>query len=401
MTVNTDINAIRAVFERGGIVDTVLPTRDDLYARMTSGQKLRCYIGFDATGPALHLGHARNIMFLEDLRKLGHEAILLFGDFTARIGDPSDKAATRKQLTTEEVNENVRLWRQQVAPLMDFDDPVNPPRVMFNNDWLSQLSFEQILDIASQFTVQHMMERDMFEKRLDAGTPIHLHEFMYPLMQGYDSVAMDVDIELCGTDQTFNALAGRTLQKRYNNREKFVIAVSLIANPKTGKLMSKSDGTGVMLNTTPHEMYGALMAQPDELCEVFLKQCTRLPIEHIDERLSDDPMKLKQFMAHSVIAFIYGTEVADAAAVAWSATFSDGGIPDDAPTIDWADELLVDVFVRENIVSSKGDFRRLLEEGAIKIVLENGDESKVADPAARLTQGAAYRIGKKRFLRVN
>jgi tyrosyl-tRNA synthetase len=217
----TDKNRIEEIFSRGTVVE-VLPSREAFIEKLMSGQRLRMYIGFDPTATSLHVGHAKNIMFMEELRQLGHEIIILFGDFTARIGDP-DKNSTRKQLTEEDVKHNVSGWMQQVAPLIDFQDPVNPAKIMYNSVWLSKLNFSDIISIASNFTVQQMIERDLFAKRLAANAPIHLHEFMYPLMQGYDSVAMDVDVEVCGNDQIFNALAGRTLMKRMKDKDKIVV----------------------------------------------------------------------------------------------------------------------------------------------------------------------------------
>ena len=266
MKVITDTKRIEEIFLRGTVVD-ILPTKAELMKRLMSGERLRMYIGFDPTSTALHLGHAKNIMFAEELRQLGHEVIVLFGDFTAQIGDPSDKAATRKQLTPEDVKKNVAGWMTQVKPLLNFSDTENPPLIKYNSEWLSKLSFAEVVNLAAHFTVQQMLERDMFAKRLKENIPIHLHEFMYPLMQGYDSVAMDVDVEICGTDQTFNALAGRTLIKRLKNKDKFVIALNLVANPKTGELMSKSNGTGVFIDQSSNSLFGAIMSLPDPMIE--------------------------------------------------------------------------------------------------------------------------------------
>jgi tyrosyl-tRNA synthetase len=187
-----------AILNRG-IVVNILPDRKSFVERLASENPMRMYIGADPTSTALHLSHAKNYMLLEEFRKLGHEVIVLFGDFTAKIGDPTDRLSARKQLTTEEVMENVKHWVEQIRPLMDFDAEVNPPVVKFNSEWLSKLSMEDVVNLASNITVQQMLERDMFEKRINEQKPIHLHEFLYPLMQGYDSVAMDVDVELCGT----------------------------------------------------------------------------------------------------------------------------------------------------------------------------------------------------------
>ena len=215
MKISKDEEKIDELISRS--VVEILPSKEGFKELLLSGKKIRFYIGTDATGTSLHLGHATNYMVLERLRKLGHEAIFLIGDFTAMIGDPTDKSAARKQLTREDVKNNVKTWLKQIEPIVDLNDSKNPVKILYNCDWLSKLSFEDVINISSNFTVQQMLERDMFAKRLEENKPIHLHEFFYPLMQGYDSVAMDVDMELCGNDQKFNALAGRTLLRKLKN----------------------------------------------------------------------------------------------------------------------------------------------------------------------------------------
>lgn len=231
--IDTNNEKIEEILTRS--IAEILPTKDGLRNELKSGKRLRIYTGTDATGTSLHIGHATNYMVLEKLRRLGHEVIFLVGDFTARIGDPTDKNETaRKQLTREQVIENVKTWIDQVRPVIDVDNKENPVRILFNNDWLSKLSFEDVINLASNFTVQRMIERDMFQVRMQSNKPLYLHEMLYPLMQGYDSVAIDVDVEMCGRDQKFNALAGRTLLKKIKNKEKFVLITTLLENPKTG-----------------------------------------------------------------------------------------------------------------------------------------------------------------------
>src|ERR1035437_3298275 len=229
----TDASKIDEILSRS--VSAIYPSTDEFRKALLSGKRLRIYLGADATGSQLHIGHATNLIILERLRKLGHEIIVLFGDFTAMIGDPTDKRATRVQLTEEQVKKNIKSWETQVGKVIDFKDKTNPARFVKNSTWLSKLNFKDLIKLASNFTVQQMIERDMFEKRLNENKPIYLHEFFYPLMQGYDSVALDVDVEVGGNDQTFNMLAGRTLQKIYNNKNKFVIVTTLLVNPKTNK----------------------------------------------------------------------------------------------------------------------------------------------------------------------
>ena len=249
---------------------------------------------------------------MEKFRRLGHEVIILFGDFTARIGDPSDEKSTRKQLTKDEVDANVKKWKKLVEPLMDFQSKENPPRIMYNHDWLSKLDFTDVVNLASNLTVQQMIERDMFQARLKDNKKIHLHEFLYPLMQGYDSVAMEVDVEVCGTDQIFNALTGRTLLKKLKNKNKFVVAVTLMENPKTGEMMSKSKGVGVFLDASPEEMYQEVLSQPDEMIEILFINCTWLGLEEISDIMKKaDFREAKMQLAYEITKIFHGEKVVE------------------------------------------------------------------------------------------
>lgn len=393
-----DINKenIEKIFVRGTVVE-ILPTKEAFIKKLMNGERLRIYIGVDPTAEALHLGHAKNIMFLEELRQLGNEVILLFGDFTARIGDPTGKSTTRKQLTEEEVKKNVSKWLDQVKPLINIEDKENPVKIMYNSEWLGKLTFAEIVEIASNFTVQQMIERDMFEKRIKDGNPIHLHEFMYPLMQGYDSVAMDVDAELCGTDQVFNALAGRTLLKRYKNKDKFVIALNLIANPKTGELMSKSKGTGVFINTTANELYGAIMALPDPMIEPLFVNCTRIPMNEKESIMRLGPRDAKARIALDIVKRFHGEAKAKEAEKEFEKTFAKGGVPEDILEISIKEgDTLSDILVKAGIVPSKTEWRRLVTDGAVRME----DDSKINDPNYLPKETIILKIGKRRFVKL-
>jgi tyrosyl-tRNA synthetase len=321
--------------------------------------------------------------------------IILFGDFTAQIGDPTGKSDARKQLSEDQVSENVEGWISQIRPLMDFGDRENPPKILLNSEWLSKLSIKDIFSLASNFTVQQMIERDMFEKRMESNTPIYLHEFLYPLMQGYDSVAMDVDIELCGTDQIFNALAGRTLMKRLKNKDKLVVAVNLMANPKTGDLMSKSKGTGVFLSLHANEMFGAIMAQPDEMIEILFINNTRVPLSEIKDVIKYGPKMAKARVGFEIVKIFYGEEKAKSAHTEWENTFSKGGVPEGILEARVkAGTLLVDSLLANNLIESKSDFRRLVKEKAISL-----DGAKIENDKEECKNGV-YRIGKHRFLKI-
>ncbi|MCX6715970.1 MAG: tyrosine--tRNA ligase [Candidatus Taylorbacteria bacterium] len=392
----TDRARIEEVFARGTVVEA-FPSKEALIDELVNGKRLKVYIGLDPTSTALHLGHAKNLIFLEELRRLGHEVIVLFGDFTAMIGDPSDKSATRKQLTPEEVKRNVSDWLRQVKPIVDFENKENPAKLMYNSEWLSKLTFAEVLDIASNFTVQQMIERDMFQKRIKEGNPIHLHEFMYPLMQGYDSVAMDVNAELCGTDQIFNALAGRTLLKRLKNKDKFVIALNLIANPKTGELMSKSNGTGVFIDQSANELFGALMALPDPMIEPLFVNCTRIPLSDKESLMAKGPREAKAVVAADIVKRFHGESAAKEAVTVFEKTFAKGGVPDDILEISLSkDGVLVDVLIKAGVVPSKTEWRRLIGDGAVK----TADDKKIDDPAWRPQGEVVLKVGKRRFVKV-
>ncbi|MBI2108991.1 MAG: tyrosine--tRNA ligase [Parcubacteria group bacterium] len=398
----TEEKAIDELLSRS--VFQILPSREVLKKELLSGRRLRIYIGADATGPELHLGHSTNFILLEKLRKLGHEVIVLFGDFTAMIGDPSGKDSARIALSLKEIKKNLKTWKKQIAPILSFTDKKNPAKILQNSVWLKKLRFEQILKLASSFTVQHMIERDMFEKRMKEGRPIYMHEFFYPLMQGYDSTAMDVDIEIGGSDQIFNMLAGRILQRKYNNKEKFIIATTLLENPKTGrKLMSKSEGGYVALCDTPAHMYGKVMALPDStIIQVFI-DCTLVSlseIEHIKKELRAgiNPRDIKMKLAKEIVALYHGAKKAEEAEKHFVSTFQRKEFPSDATEISVArDATLENILLAKNIVSSKSEFRRLIEGRAI-MNTETG--VKLDSISYRINADINLKIGKKKFLKI-
>jgi tyrosyl-tRNA synthetase len=397
MKINTDLNTINKILDRGVVVN-ILPTRQNLVDKLTSGNRLRFYIGADATSGSLHLSHAKNYMLLEEIRQLGHEVIVLLGDFTAMIGDPTDRSDTRPILSAEQIKENIKGWINQIRPLMDFDCLDNPPKILFNSKWLASLSFSEVLELVANFTVQQMMERDMFESRLKKGQPIFLHEFLYPVMQAYDSVAMDVDVELCGTDQTFNALAGRSLVKRLNNKDKSVLIVNLMENPDTGELMSKSRGTGVFLSSGPAEMFGAIMAQNDSMTEVLLINNTRISLLEVKKIMSLHPKEAKLAAAHEIVRIFYGAKLAEESRDAWISQFTNKNLPEHIAelVIICSKQSVIDLIMQTGLIKSRSKARRLVSEAAIKL---NGaviaDEIKVG-----LRTGDILRIGKKDYVRI-
>ena len=399
---NTDPRKIEDILARS--IFSILPSKDALKKELASGRRLRIYIGADPTGPDLHLGHATNFIFLEKLRELGHEIIILFGDFTAMIGDPTGKDAARKLLTKKEVEKNIKDWKKQVGKILSFSDKKNPAKIKKNSTWLSRLTFSDVIGLSANFTLQQMVERDMFQKRITEKKPIYLHEFFYPLMQGYDSVAMNVDVEVGGSDQIFNMGVGRALQKKINQKEKFIIATTLLENPKTGKkLMSKSEGSYIAINDEPKEMYGKAMALPDEVITQVFVDTTRVPVEEIraiEKSLSTgkDFRGAKMRLAYELVSMYHDEKKAKEAQENFVQTFQKKELPKDVPTL-YAKkgEDLADSIIRAGKTNSRSAWRRLVEQGAVRNAVTG---EKIKTYQEKIREDVVLKIGKKDFLRI-
>ncbi len=399
--IDTDTQKIDELLSRS--VDSVYPTRDDLRKKLLRGEQLRVYMGIDPTSTYVHLGHSTNYIVLRRFHELGHKVIVLIGDFTAMIGDPSDKTATRVRLSRDEVIKNVETYKEQIGKILDFGNTENPIEFRFNAEWLSKLTLEELADLASHFTVQQMLERDVFERRLTEKKPLYVHEFFYPLMQGYDSVALEADVEVGGTDQTFNMLAGRTLVKRYLGKEKNVLTTTLLENPKTGeKLMSKSEGTGVGLNEDPQTMFGKVMALPDESVIQCFVDCTTLPaqeIETLKKKQKSKPKEVKERLGKEIVQMYHSEEEAQKSWEEFGRVFAKGGVPSDVSevTAAYPQERLYIILSDTNLVSSNSEARRLIEDGAVEV-----DGNTITDPhqEINLKNGVVIRVGKHRFIRI-
>jgi tyrosyl-tRNA synthetase len=387
----------------GRSTDKIYPSKEAFRQALLKG-RLIVYHGVDPTGPHLHLGHLTNFLLLKQFQDLGHKIILLVGDFTARIGDPTDKTAARKPLTKKEVAINLKTFKIQVQKILSFSGK-NPARIVFNSKWHEKLGFSQILELASHFTVQQMLERDMFEKRLKEEKPIGLHEFFYPLMQGYDSVALNVDLEVGGTDQTFNMLMGRDLMKIYRNKNKFVVTTKLLVNPKTGeKLMNKSEGGMINLDDTAPQMFGKIMALTDESMFEVARFSSLMPINEIDELnkgIKDglNPRDVKLKIAEVVVEGVFGKILASKAREDFLNLFSKKEIPSDAPILKLKNKNIsvVDLVFQSGVVKSKSEAWRLIEQGAFSM---NGEVYKNPKESLILDGGENLKIGKKSFFRV-
>lgn len=396
--VDTNPEKIEELLTRG--IERIYPNINFLKAKMLRGEKVTLYLGIDPTGKTLHLGHVIPLKKLAAFQKLGHHIILLMGDFTAMIGDPTDKTAARKQLTREEVLENLKEYKKQASKFISFTGN-NPASFKFNSEWLDKLSYKEGLELASLMTVQQMLERDMFKKRIESHEPIYIHEFMYPLMQGYDSVAMDVDGEIGGNDQTWNMLAGRDILKALKNKEKFVVATRLLTD-STGKKMGKTENNMVALNQTPEDMFGKVMSWSDDLLLPGFEIVTDVSLSEIlsikkSLGSGSNPRDFKIKLAREIVSMCHGEKEAQDAQENFEKTFAKGGVPDDVLELIIATgTLLVDVLLSENIISSKNEWRRLVEEGAVT----NMHKDEKIHNVATTVESGVYKIGKRRFVKI-
>ncbi len=392
------INELEETLERWA--EEAIPSREDLEEALTGNKKLTIYHGVDPTAPDLHLGHSTNYFLLRRLQKLGHKIILLIGDFTARIGDPSGRTTGRVPLTEKQVAENAKTYKKQAAKILDFDSAQNPASLAYNSKWLGKLAFKDVVDISSHFTVQQMLARDMFQKRIKDGNPIGLHEFLYPLMQGYDSVALKTDVEVGGSDQLFNMLVGRDLVKIYLAKEKFVVTTKLLINPKTGaKLMSKSEGNYIALNDPPNKMYGKVMALPDEVVKDCFALCTEVPLGEIEGIMKLPPREAKARLAYEIVAMYHDKKEAGKAEAEFTKVFSAHEPPADIQTfrIQNKTKNILDLLVETGLAPSKNEARRLVEQGGVRV---GGEVIGSATEEVSVKEGAVVQVGKRRFIKL-
>jgi tyrosyl-tRNA synthetase len=384
--VSADQETVGALMQRG--VENVIP-KELALKKFGSGEALRIYWGIDPTGAKIHLGHAVPLRKLRSFTDAGHHVIFLVGSFTAMIGDPTGRDAARSPLTKSDVEENFQTYKKQAEKILDF----SKVEVRYNHEWLEPLDFSKIVELASKFTVQQMLQRDMFQKRMQDGKPISLHEFLYPLMVGYDSVVLDVDCELGGSDQEFNMLAGRHLQQAFGKRDKFVMTTKLIEG-LDGRKMSKSYNNCVYLDDAPEDMYGKLMSLKDELVRTYFEIATDVVASEVDKIVAGHPKEAKMRLAREIVTMYHSKEAAEAAEKSFTTTFSEGGVPTDVPEV----TVMVETTYLEALASlgeSNSELRRLAEAGAISVV--GGEVIKSLTTSAK---PGTLRIGKHRFLKI-
>lgn len=384
-------------------VDKIYPSPGELEKVINSGKKLKVYCGYDPSSPALHIGHMVTLKKLAHFQKLGHKIIMLIGDFTGMIGDPTDKAAVRKKLTRKEVIKNAKNYKKQAGRFLKFTGS-NPAKILYNSRWLDELSFVDLIELASNFTVQQMIIRDMFQERIKNKRPVFLHEFLYPLAQGYDSVAMDVDLEIGGKDQTFNMLCGRDLMKTLKNKEKFVLTTKLLTD-SSGKKIGKTEGNSVSLNLKPEEMYGRIMSWPDDFISSGFELCTNLPMEEV-KRISEDlkigksnPRDFKAELAKEIISLCYDKKSAEKAEREFKRIFQKKELPLSVPTIKIKDKFLniLDLLVKTKLCSSKAEAKRLVVQKGVKIegVIQTDWQKEI-----EVKKGLTIQAGKRKFVKL-
>lgn len=383
--------------------EEILPSKQALFDALKK-HKLTIYHGMDPTGPDLHLGHSTNYLLMRALQDAGHKVILLIGDFTARIGDPSDKTAARKKLSESQIKRNLATYKKQVGKILPLNGE-NPVEIRFNSAWLSKLTATDILELAAHFTHQQLIERDMFQRRIKEEKSVFVHELLYPIFQGYDSVAMKVDAEIGGSDQLFNMMVGRELVKKILGKEKFVITTPLLVNPKTGrKLMSKTEGSYIALNDKPEEMFAKVLTLPDETTHSCFLLCTTVPepeIQSIEKRVQSNEisaMDAKKNLAWEIVKLYHGEEKANKAQGEFEGVFQKKEFPTNLPEVSvrGGSVDLLDLLVEKGVAKSRSEVKRLLEQRGVEANGEVVTEFILNIPP----RGTTLRIGKHRFLRV-
>ena len=374
---------------------------DELIAKLKRGRPLRVKAGFDPTAPDLHLGHTVLIQKLRHFQVLGHKVLFLIGDFTGMIGDPSGKSETRKSLTRDEVLQNAETYKKQIYRILDPEQT----EIMFNSHWMEQFSAYDFVELCSKYTVARMLERDDFQKRFQANQPISIHEFLYPLAQGYDSIAMDADVELGGTDQKFNLLVGRTLQRQEGKEPQIILTMPILEGLDGVQKMSKSLGNYVGIEEPPQEMFGKLMSISDALMFRYYELLSDKSMQEVgqlqdavrDNRLH--PKAVKEELALEITSRFHSPEAAQQARDAFNRVFSGHELPEDIPEVRIGSgdaHALSEVIFQSGLFSSKGEVKRLCRQGAVTL---NGE--KILDPARPLPQGdSILKCGKRKYLKV-
>jgi len=374
----------------------------ELVERLRSGKQLRVKAGFDPTAPDLHLGHTVLINKLRQFQELGHEVLFLIGDFTGMIGDPTGKNVTRKPLTRDDVLANAATYEHQIFKILDPEKTT----VMFNSQWMGEMNAADLIQVAARHTVARMLERDDFNKRYAANQPIAIHEFLYPLIQGYDSVAMKADVELGGTDQKFNLLVGRELQKHYGQKPQVILTMPILEGLDGVQKMSKSLNNYIGISESPEDMFGKLMSISDDLMWRYFELLSFRPLGEIEQLRRDveegaNPRDIKFQLGQEIVTRFHDKAAAEAAQASFIARFQKGAMPDEMPEVTVAADGgaigIANLLKEAALVGSTSDAYRMIKQGAVRI-----DGERISDKGLAICAGSArvFQVGKRRFARV-
>jgi len=395
------INEQMDLIRRG--VEEILPEEDlekKLEVSLKNNEPLIAKLGCDPSRPDLHIGHGVVLRKLRHFQDLGHTSVLVIGDFTAMIGDPSGRNKTRPQLSLDEARKNAETYVEQAKVILD----INTLRIKYNSDWLNKMNFNDVVKLSSSYTVARMLERDDFTKRFKAEIPISIHEFLYPLAQAQDSVELKADVELGGTDQKFNLLVGRVLQKDNGQDPQCIITTPLLEGTDGIEKMSKSYGNDIGLQDSPEDMYGKTLSISDDMIlKWFTLAADRDPseVEAASKKLNDpsvNPMEVKRELARNVVQLFFNQEIAEKAEVHFNTVVVGKGIPDEIPVYEMdSEDLIVNVIFSSGLLKSKGEARRMIKQGAVRL-----DDKKIDDIQASISPGdeQILKVGKRRFLKV-
>lgn len=408
---NLSMDNIDELLTRG--VEKIYPSKEALETVLRTGKKLRIYQGFDPTAPELHLGHMIGLRKLRQWQDLGHEVIFLIGDFTGMIGDPSGKDKTRIPLTREQVLLNAKTYQEQARRVLRFSGE-NPVQLKFNSTWLGKLSAEELLRLTSNLTYQQVIERDMFQKRLEKKMDISLVEFFYPFMQGYDSVAMDIDVEVGGSDQLFNMMTGRDLMRKLKKKEKFVMTTPLLTD-SSGRKIGKTTGNIITLTAPANDFYGLIMSLGDDVIVRCFEYLTDLPLDEVNEirekiKKGENPMVYKKKLARKLTAMLNSEASAEEAEKEFERVHQKGQIPEQVSIFKLSNKItdFYDLLVKSQIASSRGEAKRLIEQRAIKVngkTVKNSWDYKISqgtimENSQPITGGITIQKGPTKFIKI-
>lgn len=388
---------ITTLLERS-TVDVIV--KDELEKKLKSGKELKVKLGIDPSGADLHLGHMVVIKKLREFQQAGHKIFLLFGNFTGQIGDPTDKLNARKPKTQKELEDNAKKYIEQAGKILDTDKV----EVVWNADWLGKLNFADVAKLAQSFTVHQMLERDMYQDRIKKNHPIYMHEFLYPLMQGYDSVALESDLELGGTDQLFNLLAGRTIQKDYEQEPQSVLTVPLLVGTDGKDKMGKSLDNYIGIDEAPKDMYGKTMSITDDLIVSYFELTTDLTLEEIatikkELAEGENPKNLKMRLAREIVALYYDEAAAKQAEKDFQEVFSNKGLPDKIEIKKLKEDKynIIDLVTETGLSPSTSETRRMIQGGGIKI---DGEKIETIEEEIDISKERLLQVGKRKFIKV-